>query len=60
MDTTITVAVTITASITTVWRAFTTPAEIMQWSAVSGDAHTTECTVDLREGGNVHLRMKAK
>lgn len=60
MDTTITVAVVITASVDTVWRAFTTPDEIKLWSAGPGDTHTTECTVDLREGGNFHLRRETE
>lgn len=60
MDNTITVEVAISAPIATVWRAFTTPGEIMQWGAVSDDTHMTECTVDLREGGNIHLRMETK
>lgn len=60
MDTSITVEVVITASITTVWDAFTTPADIKRWSAVSDDAHPTDCHVDLREGGKFHLRMKTQ
>jgi uncharacterized protein YndB with AHSA1/START domain len=60
MDTAITVEVVITAPIATVWRAFTTPGEIRQWSAVSDDAHMTECTVDLREGGHFLLRTETK
>lgn len=58
MDTTITVGVVITAPVETVWRAFTTPGEIMQWSTAPDDTRTTECTVDLREGGNFHLRRE--
>lgn len=60
MDTTITVEVIITASVATVWHAFTTPGAIRQWSAMTDDAHTTECTVDLREGGKFYLRMETK
>ena len=57
MDTAITVDVVINAPVTKVWSAFTTPGDIRQWSAVADGAHTTECTVDLREGGKFNLRM---
>ncbi|MBA5639677.1 SRPBCC domain-containing protein [Duganella sp. LX20W] len=60
MDTTITTAVVITAPIDAVWRAFTTAGEIKRWSTVSDDARTTECTVDLREGGHFHLRRETQ
>jgi len=44
----------------TVWAAWTTPADIMQWNAASDDWHTTASTVDLREGGTFCSRMEAK
>lgn len=43
-----------------VWRAYTTPADIMAWNAASPDWHTTAATVDLRPGGLFSSRMEAK
>jgi uncharacterized protein (TIGR00369 family) len=43
-----------------VWRAYTTPADIVQWNAASADWHTTEAHVDLREGGAFSSRMEAR
>ena len=43
-----------------VWRAYLTPADIMQWNAASDDWHTTASTVDLRVGGQFSSRMEAK
>lgn len=56
----ITVETKIDAPIAEVWRAYTTPADIMQWNAASDDWHTTAATVDLREGGSFRSRMEAK
>ncbi len=56
----ITVETTIVAPIDDVWRAYTTPDDIKQWNAASGDWHTTAATVDLREGGAFSSRMEAK
>jgi uncharacterized protein YndB with AHSA1/START domain len=56
----ITVSTTIAAPIAEVWRAYTTPADIMQWNAASADWHTTAATVDLRAGGRFSSRMEAK
>lgn len=56
----ITVETTIKAPIDMVWRAYTTPADIVQWNAASDDWHTTTATVDLREGGVFSSRMEAK
>ena len=56
----ITVETTVAAPIEQVWRAYTTPADIMQWNAASADWHTTKATVDLREGGAFSSRMEAK
>ncbi|MBA5605614.1 SRPBCC domain-containing protein [Duganella sp. FT3S] len=60
MDTSITTEVIITAPVATVWDAFTTPADIKRWSALSDESQATECTVNLREGGKFHLRMKSQ
>ena len=54
------VAVTVAAPLAEVWRAYTTPEDIMQWNAASDDWHTTAATVDLRVGGTFSSRMEAK
>ena len=56
----ITVQTTVAAPIDQVWRAYTTPADIVKWNAASDDWHTTKATVDLREGGVFSSRMEAK
>jgi uncharacterized protein YndB with AHSA1/START domain len=56
----IAVETSVRAPIRTVWEAYTTPADIMQWNAASDDWHTTAATVDLREGGKFSSRMEAK
>ena len=56
----ITVETTIDAPVAAVWRAYTTPADIMKWNAASDDWHTTSASVDLRPGGAFCSRMEAK
>lgn len=56
----ITVSTTIAAPLQQVWKAYTTPADIVQWNAASDDWHTTTATVDLRVGGKFCSRMEAK
>jgi len=56
----ITVETSVAAPIGTVWKAYTTPADIKAWNAASDDWHTTAASVDLREGGNFSSRMEAK
>jgi uncharacterized protein YndB with AHSA1/START domain len=56
----ITVKAKVAAGLETVWRAWTTPAEIVQWNAASDDWHTTRAAVDLRVGGAFSSRMEAK
>ncbi len=56
----ITVQTTVRAPIEQVWKAYTTPEDIVQWNAASDDWHTTKSTVDLRAGGNFSSRMEAK
>ncbi len=56
----ITVETTVAAPIEEVWRAYTTPADIMRWNAASEDWHTTAATVDLQVGGDFSSRMEAK
>ena len=56
----ITVETNVAAPIDQVWRAYTTPADIVKWNAASDDWHTTKATVELREGGAFSSRMEAK
>jgi uncharacterized protein YndB with AHSA1/START domain len=56
----ITVETTVAAPIEKVWRAYTTPEDIMQWNAASDDWHTTKANVDLRVGGTFSSRMETK
>jgi len=56
----ISVETTVDAPIEKVWNAYTTPEDIKQWNAASGDWHTTAASVDLREGGAFSSRMEAK
>jgi uncharacterized protein YndB with AHSA1/START domain len=56
----ISVSTTVTAPIDKVWRAYTTPEDIIQWNAASHDWHTTTASVDLRVGGQFSSRMEAK
>jgi uncharacterized protein YndB with AHSA1/START domain len=48
------------APLAEVWRAYTTPADIIKWNTASDDWHSTKATVDLREGGEFSSRMEAK
>lgn len=57
---TITVETVVKAPLAEVWRAYTTPEDIIKWNAASDDWHTTKATVDLREGGEFSSRMEAK
>ncbi len=56
----ITVETTVAAPVESVWKAWTTPADIVKWNAASDDWHTTAATVDLRPGGAFSSRMEAK
>lgn len=56
----ITVETTVRAPIEKVWKAYTTPDDIVQWNAASDDWHTTRSSVDLRAGGEFSSRMEAK
>ncbi|HMV16800.1 MAG TPA: SRPBCC family protein [Zoogloea sp.] len=56
----ITVETTIRAPLAAVWRAYTTPEDIVLWNAASDDWHTTRASVDLRVGGTFSSRMEAK
>lgn len=56
----ITVETDVAAPLAEVWEAYVTPGDIMQWNAASDDWHTTDATVDLREGGAFSSRMEAR
>ena len=56
----ITVEAIVHAPMATVWKAYTTPEDIVQWNAASDDWHTTRSSVDLRVGGEFSSRMEAK
>ncbi|MEY4977412.1 MAG: hypothetical protein RIQ97_2607 [Pseudomonadota bacterium] len=57
---TITVSTEVAAPLEVVWRAYTTPADIMVWNSASPDWHTPSASVDLREGGRFCSRMEAR
>jgi len=48
------------ADLDRVWEAYNNPADIKQWNTAQDDWHTTESTVDLREGGTFRSRMEAR
>lgn len=56
----ITVEKAVRAPIDRVWKAYTTPDDIVQWNAASDDWHTTKASVDLRVGGAFSSRMEAR
>jgi uncharacterized protein YndB with AHSA1/START domain len=56
----ITVETHVHAPIEDVWRAWTSPDDIVRWNAASDDWHTTDARVDLRVGGTFSSRMEAK
>jgi uncharacterized protein YndB with AHSA1/START domain len=56
----ISVETLVKAPIADIWRAWTTPADIVKWNTASPDWHTTTASVDLRVGGEFSSRMEAK
>ena len=48
------------APVADVWRAYTSPSDIVKWNAASADWHTTKASVDLRVGGAFSSRMEAR
>jgi len=56
----IVVSTVVTAPLAEVWRAYTTPEDIMAWNTASPDWHTTAASVDLRAGGKFSSRMEAR
>ena len=56
----ITIETRVKADLNAVWAAWNNPQDIKRWNAASDDWHTTQSTVDLREGGRFSARMEAK
>ncbi len=56
----ISVETIVKAAIATVWSAYTTPNDIVQWNAASDDWQTTTASVDLRVGGTFSSHMQAR
>ena len=56
----ITIETLVRAPIDKVWRAYTSPEDIIQWNSASDDWHTTSSSVELRVGGIFSSRMEAK
>ena len=56
----ITVETIVHASVGDVWKAYTSPSDIVKWNAATDDWHTTKASVDLRVGGSFSSRMEAK
>jgi uncharacterized protein YndB with AHSA1/START domain len=56
----ITVETAVKADLNAVWKAWNSPEDIRRWNAASDDWHTTQASVDLREGGKFSSRMEAK
>ena len=56
----ITIETTVHATVDKVWRAYTSPEDIIQWNSASDDWHTTSSSVELRVGGTFSSRMEAK
>lgn len=56
----ITVETVVHAAIGDVWKAYTSPSDIVEWNAASDDWHTTKASVDLRVGGSFSSRMEAR
>lgn len=56
----ITIETTIEAPLPLVWETWNSPEDIKRWNSAHEDWHTTESSVDLREGGSFRSRMEAK
>jgi uncharacterized protein YndB with AHSA1/START domain len=59
-QTKITVEATVNAPVATVWRAWNTPADIMQWNVADPSWHCPSSDNDLRIAGQFKNRMEAK
>ena len=60
MPATITIETRVRAPRAAVWKAWNTPADIMQWNAAADEWHTPRASVDLRPGGRFTSRMQAR
>ena len=56
----ITISSEINAPVESVWKNWTSPADIVKWNHASDDWHTTRAVNDLRPGGKFESRMEAK
>ncbi len=56
----ITVETTIDAPLENVWKAWTTPEDIVKWNNASDDWYTPSAENDLTEGGKFVFRMEAR
>jgi uncharacterized protein YndB with AHSA1/START domain len=56
----ITIEITVNSNIENAWKTWTTATDIMQWNTASEEWHTTNATIDLREGGKFCSHMEAK
>jgi len=56
----ITVQIAVNATPEKVWKAWTTPKEVMLWNNPSSDWHSPVVEIDLREEGKFLFRMQAK
>jgi uncharacterized protein YndB with AHSA1/START domain len=56
----ITIETLVKTDLNTAWAAWNNPEDIKQWNAASDDWHTTQSSVDLRQGGRFSSRMEAK
>src|SRR3954463_1456152 len=56
----ITVEATVNAPVEKVWKAWNTPADIMQWNTAHPSWHCPSSENDLRVGGSFKTRMEAK
>ncbi len=59
-STKITVAATISVPVQQVWKAWVTPADIMNWNTADPSWHCPASENDLRVGGKFTTRMEAK
>lgn len=56
----ITVEAIVNAPVASVWNAWNTPSDIIQWNTPDPSWHTTSSENDLRVGGKFNSRMEAK
>ncbi len=56
----ITISTSVNQRVETIWNAYNSSEDIMQWNQASDDWHCTSSTNDLRVGGKFKNRMEAK